>query len=359
MRCKFVHGPERIPALSPDDVYRSDPGLVPFHQIISRGLLQSAESRGLASEDWREMSPFVDRALSGFPVTGPRQLELWLQLARTNGVLSYLDSARCAIKFIDANSTDLCQKITGSVIEAKSSNFCELWSVKEGHTSSVWITTLCADQTKSPIRFVLNIARDMAAGRELTAMGGELLALSLRNSSCVVGVLGSSVVTGNWDVPVLATSWISSGCELHVLPSGRAVAIEHFNSDPGDPRRVTSVTVRSDLESDDLWSAILRSWISLGDWSRRDGPVLLPRTEINEGDWVFADGQAVLCALTPGQLILSPSEAIEACFSLHATVGNRGAQIKWGNRERIFAILCEAAVVKMYPALARALRVMH
>jgi hypothetical protein len=172
-------------------------------------------------------------------------------------------------------------------------------------------------------------------------------------------VLLSNVVRGPWDVPVVATNWISGGYELHVLPSGRAVAIDQFNADPNDPRLVDSVTVRSDLDSDDLWSAILRSWISLGDWSRVDGPVLLPRTEINEGDWVFVDGQALLCGLTPGELVLSPSDAIEACFSLHARVGYRGAEIKWGNHCKILAILCEVAVAKRYPALARALRAMH
>lgn len=132
------------------------------------------------------------------------------------------------------------------------------------------------------------------------------------------------------------------------------MAIDRFNSDPGDPRRVASITVRSGLDSDELWSAILRSWVALGDWSCPDGPVRLPRTEINEGDWVYSDGRAVLCGLTPGELVLSPAEAVDACFSLHAKVGHRGATVGWGNKEAILAILCEAAVVKMYSALARA-----
>lgn len=359
MRCAVVHGPDRVPVLCPGDIPPSDPECVPFHQVISRGLLHSAEGRGLPPESWQAVSPFVDRALSGFPVIAMPQLELWLDLARANGVLSYSDSACCAMEFTRANSFKLCQRITGSVAEAESIDSCELWSIKEGHTSSIWIATLHCNQSESPTRFVLNIARDIEAGRELSAVCSELSALKLRDCSLVVEVLDSGTVGGRWDVPVVATNWISGGYELHVLSTGRAIAIDRFNSDPSDPRRVASVTVRSDLDSDDLWSGILRSWISLGDWSRPDGPVLLPRTEINEGDWVFADGRAVLCGLTPGQLVLSPSEAVEACFSLHATMGYRGAEVKWGNQQRIFAILCEGAVVKMYPALAKALRVMH
>jgi len=355
MRFTLLYGPNRIPI---GQGLESESGCVPFHQVISRGLLQSAEDRGLAAEDWQAVAPFVDRALCGSGDTQD-QLGVWFDLARQNLVLSYESSARCAMEFISGNSSQLYQQLAGKTIEPGSIRLCELWGIKEGHTSSIWIVTLHLAQTHPSARFVVNVARDMEAGEELTAMDTELSALHLRDHLSAVKVLGSGTVADEWDVPVLATSWIPNGLELHVLPSGRAVAIDRFNPDPSDPRRVASVTVRSDLDSDELWGAILRSWVALGNWSQPDGPVRLPRTEINEGDWVYSDGRAVLCGLTPGEFIMSPAEALDACFSLRATLGHRGATVEWSNREAILAILCEAAVVKRYPALARALRTMH
>jgi hypothetical protein len=101
---------------------------------------------------------------------------------------------------------------------------------------------------------------------------------------------------------------------------------------------------------------MLRSWIAAGDWTRKEGPVLLPQTEINEGDWVYADGKAVLCALTPGPLVLSSADAIAACLSLHATVGNSGPRIPWDNQSKALAILREAAASTAYPALTSSLK---
>jgi hypothetical protein len=354
MRYSVVHGPHRLPVLPPAGISPSNLECVPFHQVISRGLLHSAEARGLFPESWHGVAPLVDRALSGLTLTGVEDLGLWLELAKANGVLSYLDSARCAVEFTRTNSLKIYQTMAGSTLGFNSIESCELWSVKEGHTSSVWIATLHYGG-ESPVHFALNIARDIEAGRELSAGVSELSALHLRDPSAVIEVLFCDIVRGPWAVPVVATNWISAGYELHVLPGGRAVAIEQFNADTSDPRRVASVTVRADLDSDDLWSTMLRSWISLGDWSQLDGPVHLPRTEINEGDWVYSRGRAVLCGLTPGELVMSPSEAVDACLSLHGTAGHGGTEIRWGNEERILAILCEAAVVKRYPALARAL----
>jgi hypothetical protein len=352
MDVNFVHGPDRQPVLMGAEV--GSPSVVPFHQVVSKGLLRAADERGLDPREWQELLLPIDRALEGAPVNRTSRLDAWTELGRAAGVLSFADSARCALEFVTAYGVSICEALARSDREGLPADACELWSIKEGHTASIWIVTMTCERWLSPIRYVLNVARDREAGIELAAMGSELASLGMRDSS-VVGVLGSGTAGGDQEVVVIATTWIPGGCELHVLSDGRAVAIERFNADPVDPGRIASVVVRSDVTSDDLWSSILRSWIALGDWRRGDGPVSLPRTEINEGDWVFANYRAVLCALTPGPLELSPSEAVEACLSLSASMGYRGARVGWKNGEHALAIMHQAAASGSYPALTAAL----
>src|SRR5262245_43989557 len=46
--------------------------------------------------------------------------------------------------------------------------------------------------------------------------------------------------------------------------------------------------------------------------------------------------------LTPAPFELSPSEAVETCRSLSASMGYRGARVGWNNREHALAIMKQA-----------------
>jgi hypothetical protein len=352
MNWSIVHGPERIPVVLDAGTCLSPEAILPFHHIISRGLLIAAESRRLPPQQWPVVAPFLDQALGGIDRSAVPHLNNWLVLAKQCGVLPHTASARCALEFVRTHGVTIAGTLLEHPLDEASIESCELWSIKEGHTSSVWVATIALRATPQPIRFVVEVARDFEAGRELVDVATELGALGVRNPSRVVRVLGrSEIPLPAWNVPVIANTWIPEGFEIHVLRDGRAVAIERFASDPAEPARAASFAIRDGLQSDDLWAAMLLSWIALGDWRRPEGPVLLPNVQINEGDWVFTNGIATLCGVTPGTLMLSCRDALSACLTLSATADHSGPRITWANQDRAWTVVSEAAATGSFPAL--------
>jgi hypothetical protein len=330
--------------------------IIPFHYIISRGLLRKAESARLPPQQWPLVAPLVDQALSDRNVPTVPHLETWLELAKQCGVLPYAASARCALEFVRTHGANIVGTMLGAPEDGVGIDSSELWSIKEGHTSSVWVVTIETRVTPQPVVFVLDVARDIIAGDELRHVAADLDALSTRDPSRVTRVLGrGEIALSESTVAVVANTWVSDSNEIHVLRDGRAVAVDHFFGDPRQPELAASFAIREGWDSDDLWAAMLRSWIALGDWRRPAGPVLLPNVQINEGDWVIANGVAILCGVTPGPLILSCRDALAACLTLSATAGHEGPRITWSNQERAWQIVREAAATGAYPALNQSL----
>jgi hypothetical protein len=319
---RVIHGPDRSPIGT-----ATGPG-GPFHGIASRGLLSLiGEDRELALE-WPRVAYRLDEASA-----------VWRDAVMRYHVLSYSQSAQCAKSFLVDH---------GAGLVGDNPLHWELWSIKEGHTASVWCATAMLGRGRAPRRFCLNVARDSVASEELLSTVQTLHALAQRDPEGVVEILATKYVrmhagVGHWDIPVVATSWVD-GWELHALPAtsttARLVAVARFLCSETEPSIITRLA-GFDPGSARIWERILVHWIRLGDWGAVDGPVVLPVFEINEGDWMLS-GDVVLCAVSVGTRSLDPSLAVWACILLQARGGASGAPLYWGDVERATKVLRES-----------------
>jgi hypothetical protein len=85
-------------------------------------------------------------------------------------VLSFGQSALAAKQYVEA----YCAALPLDRADIS----CELWNIKEGHTSSVWQVRVHGIPGAETDEFIVNVARDTEAGRELKATSAKMLAIA-------------------------------------------------------------------------------------------------------------------------------------------------------------------------------------
>ena len=153
MQVHFFYGPDKLPFSLDDQQKISSDSPVPFHGIISRGLLNKFIADNLNAALWYQNAHWLFEE-EAHPVIAAH--------ARECGVLSFGQSAFCALTY----SLHYCEQ--ENIDEAD----IEIWNVKEGHTSSVWRVSISSEKITEC--FALNVARDADAGIELKASSQKL-----------------------------------------------------------------------------------------------------------------------------------------------------------------------------------------
>ena len=239
MEFLFYFGPEKKPfSLSKEGMIESH-SVIPFHGIISRGLLQKFIEFNIDSSLWfSNAHRLFDKNI--------KKLDSTLKMLREHSfkakVLSFADSTKVVKQYL----LEYCKENTKKSIET-----IECWNIKEGHTSSVWKITLKGSlDSKS---FVINVARDFEAGKELKKSSKKLQLVSkkipLVNCAKVYEI--RTIEYGKILTPVIVTrnEWIENSFEIHsrknaLTKKKEFLLVERFLTNTDKPSQITSVLGR-------------------------------------------------------------------------------------------------------------------
>ena len=239
----FFFGPDKIAVeVRATGEAVSDLG-VPFHGIISRGVMQRAGNRE-CSTAWLAHAHRIH--------DGTRAEDAELVALRDN-------ARECAMLSFGQSATAVQRYVQGycDVIGTSGEASCDLWNVKEGHTSSVWRAALTSETTVEEPVFAVNVARDREAGLELAATAETMKEIAARCADInMAKVLDLASVAIDMDgesieVPVTRNEWIHDAYELGCLATNgddaentRYVAIDRFLTVPERPSHICSVRGR-------------------------------------------------------------------------------------------------------------------
>jgi hypothetical protein len=318
-RLTIRHGPRASPVWKgPLD----DPPPVgvhgPYHGIVPLALEPLARI-GLDAQVWAELAPVLEGILDERrPGRATGHLSLPLvhgvaHAARAAGVRTYAQSLRTALDY------------TRTIADVETATDVELWSVKEGRSTSVWRVRI------DEYVIALNVARDDVAAGELTAMGRELIDLHALDPLGVVDVLDIAP-------DVLACAWVD-GRELHVVDrgDGRGLFIAVEESASAATGRQLMLTGREGVPaSDAIWASWLQALVRQSTVDER-GRHYRPRVEANEGDLMLVNEQPVLIALSPGPVVRNRAGWEHDLLDLRS--GERAPVLRWGDRVGAHAAL--------------------
>jgi hypothetical protein len=274
MALRFFHGPDRDAI----DVTAGYPALgasgVPFHGIASRGLLPWLGRQEDGPRLWQRTAHLLE---------APDDIELepeevaLREAAGRAGVLAFWQSALTAAR------------------EVGDADDAELWAIKEGQTSSVWVVDADGE------RFVVNVARDRASSKELRRSSARLSALAAaRPDLPLAPVLAVSThdlddLGGPGAVTVTRNALVEDALEIHRLPDegGYALVERFLPAEPDAPARIGAIRGRRVTDSerrqiDDAIDAVCGASID-------DKQVEL---EVNDGDVVWDGTRAVVVAIS-------------------------------------------------------------
>jgi hypothetical protein len=288
----FFYGPDKIPfSIDGEKIVLSDYS-IPFHGIISKGLLIKLEEEGVNSKIWYKYAHLVGNN---------NTLEQELDLTR-------LQKCVYGCEALSFSSSAISVKIYVDTFIAKSSKdeqlTCEIWNVKEGHTSSVWKVTIINTNNLILDQFVINVARDRAAGIELQSTAEKMITIA---ENCpginMAKVYGIEKVSLNYfheiiDIVITRNEWIPDAREIHFFPGNERqaeqyVLVERFLTSHDRPSQITSIHGRKFTESE---SNQIKDDIAF--FLANACKVLPTCINLNEGDVVWTGKKAVIVAIS-------------------------------------------------------------
>lgn len=289
----FQFGPERIPfSLGPNGSVECGSPAAPFHGIISRGLLGRLTERGESIEVWHR---YAHRIHDGRAAADAVLTRLRIHAAECV-VLSFGQSALATKRVVETH----CD----SLIDRDRDVSCTLWNIKEGHTSSVWQIAICGIHDGETDEFIVNVARDAEAGRELKATSEKMLAITRQwPEANLAKVLSIREIPLDYygapiQVQVTCNELVRDGHEIHSLANramgqDRLVLVERFMaSDPDRPSQIRSIRGR------ELTGAECRKVkADVSDFLARAGRRFPVDVDLTDGDIVWNGRQAIVIAI--------------------------------------------------------------
>jgi len=287
---KFYYGPDRsFFEISKGDKIRSKDA-IPFHGIISRGLLKDLQDRRISSMYWHiNAHKFLDFQNEIDTKEGKNVAKL----IKNNEVLSFVQSAKIVKKYLTCYAG---VETLSDLVEVS------CWNIKEGHTSSVWKIDIKSDHKEEV--YILNVARDKVAGAEL-----KVLSLKLKNLGTIETEINLAKVYDIQDIeldgleiPVVITKnqWVENAYEIHkrhnpAKNSDELLLVERFLCSSRHPSNIQSVVGRV-FKSNEV--KIIEK--SIESFMKKAAAFLgvAPTIEINDGDVVWDGDQAVIISIS-------------------------------------------------------------
>jgi len=239
MEFAFFYGPDKIPFDLDEKGIPVADTTIPFHGIISRGLLEKFVEAGLTSETWHKYaylidSPFIENMGSCF-------LQI-REYARECYVLSFGHSASSTKLFIENYCKDLIIKDNAR---------CEIWNIKEGHISSVWHVSIFEPNSKAH-QFIINVARDQDAGIELKRTSSQMQIIAEHCPQINMAKVNDirKIILNYYGAPLEVTvtknDWIENSYEIHTIEDEvktkqQYLLVERFLTQENKPSQIQSI----------------------------------------------------------------------------------------------------------------------
>lgn len=286
---QFFFGPDKVPFKINDKGMVDAISTMPFHGIISKGLLFEIVSKKLNPDMWYRYAPYIEQSSDEID-SGMIEFN---SLVKKCKVLTFGQSAWAAQKYFK----EKCLKDT-----INEDSDIEIWNIKEGHISSVWKITV--NNTTEKEDFVLNVARDLESSKELKETSEKLKAIGnyfpAINMAKVFDIACVKDELLPFEVTVTRNQWIANSFEIHKRTNRETkkeelLLVERFLTDDKKPSRITSVVGRifSNKEADkikkDIDEFLTKAMTCLPE---------MPELTINEGDVVWDGEKAVIVAIS-------------------------------------------------------------
>jgi hypothetical protein len=288
MNYQFFHGTDKSPFDISDDDEITGGERVPFHGIVSRGLLKRFMEHHLDLKTWHLYSHRLFDEGYANDLIAFQDIK---KHAKECKMLSFGQSALCVKRYV----ADFCAENDinkGSI---------EIWSIKEGHTSSVWKITMIQGDTSS--EFVVNVARDMEAGLELKESSEKLKKIGDHdheiNLAKVLDIRNVHLNELLPDVIVTKNEWIANSFEIHERTNKKSqqrelLLVNRFITSSNNPANITSILGRRFSKSEtnrigrDINHFIKTAATCLS---------IPPGITINDGDVVWNGKSAIIVAI--------------------------------------------------------------
>lgn len=284
---RFLAGPDRAPFTLEANGRLKAGATMPFHGIISRGVLQDAQHRAIPADQWHLLAHRLQGA-------GEEMDGSFANVLEVCGVLSFGESALAAKRYVE----HLCAELAPETLRV-----AEIWNLKEGHTSSVWLVTIASEMGVEQ-QFVLNVARDQVANAELRTTSEKMRRLQAADPDLPLATVQDvetvqvHTPTRSLDVVVTRNRYIPGAYEIHALPESatgalRLFAVERFITDPDQPAKITAVAgLRLDDDAVAQVHQVIHSLRQIAADQHFEADV-----DINDGDLVWDGLHATIVAV--------------------------------------------------------------
>lgn len=288
MNISFFSGPGKVPFTLNRTGMVENVSAMPFHGIMSRGMLNLFLENDLDASLWYKYAHLLDEQIT----TQNEEFDQLRLYKKKCGLLSYSQSALCAGKYLE----QYCLK------NAYTDPLIDLVNIKEGHTSSVWKVDIAAGNIKET--FVLNVARDKEAGTELKESSEKLHTIGTFFPDLPVAKVQDIYALHLPELPagviITRNQWIPNALEIHcrknqVSGSEELLIVDRFLTDPVNPSRITSILGRLCTPSE---TQSIRNFINEFITCATSCLPEEPHLNINDGDVVWDGEKAVVVALS-------------------------------------------------------------
>ncbi|MBT1704921.1 hypothetical protein [Chryseosolibacter indicus] len=288
MEFRFYFGPDKIPFRLLDNGMVETSSTMPFHGIISRGMLDKFQEQNITCDYWFKYALHLEYHDPQIYLTDDfeRIYKYFLECR----VLSFSQSAFCAQQYI----------ISSYEYRRLKDARVEVWNIKEGHTSSVWKVTM--DDELHSETFIVNVARDRKAGEELKETSEVLQRIATECPDAGIAKVLDIYSFSHHDLPcstiITRNEWVDDAFEIHQRKTGEKgvefILVNRFITSKNNPAQITSVLGRifSTEESEKIKSG-LNDILSK---ATRFHPNV--KVDINDGDLVWNGERAIAVALS-------------------------------------------------------------
>ncbi len=285
---QFYFGPDKTPFI----LGQSDP--MPFHGIVSRGLLKKLIENNIRNEVWCNNTHLLERDCLDSDSTSHDLLKL-REFAAECKVLSFGQSTACAKRYLENYFNKLLHNDDG---------LCEIWNIKEGHTSSVWKVSYFGSSFHEN-HFILNVARDHEAGIELEITSEKMMRIAECypdiNMAKVYDIRKIPLIYNNKPCEVVVTrnEWINNSYEIHFRKNKQTgkydfLMVDRFFTSENNPAYITSILGRIFTNEE---VNIIRNEIKLFITKATACLAEKPKIDINDGDVVWDGEKAIVIAI--------------------------------------------------------------
>lgn len=238
MDCQYYFGPDKLAFTVQKNGRVVTNSNLPFHGIISRGLLNYFIQHKLSSELWYQYAMHLTNSHFEINNKGFHTIKKYAEKAQ---VLSFGQSAYCVQQYVSA----YCKN--GGI----KANQVELWQIKEGHISSVWKVTITSPEETE--LFCVNVARDNVASiklqessEKMKIIGDKYPKINLAKVYAIDVLKDKSLPT---NVVIARNEWIPDSYEIHNRRNKNTgelewLMVDRFLTNENSPALITSVLGR-------------------------------------------------------------------------------------------------------------------